>query len=257
MRAVRTCLVLLVAVLGGPLPLPNTAWAAPTPSRVATIAAAWRSSPVYVDPLFRDALPATDEARVAAAIRADQPQVFVVVLPLTDNDESQNNWRYELYQLFEANDHRKGIYLLTDGGAFFVQEEFGYYAGHGPQLDATAPLADRLIVAASAAVTGAEPDSSPIRPEEPHVPHPEATTSPVGAVLGGTLAGLAVGALAYWALIWVVGLVRIAIGLPFRWSAAAMGPPPNPVKGTAKRTPGRKAKDTSTIRSTGGRKKHG
>jgi hypothetical protein len=115
----RLALACLAAALTLLVAAPAEAGTARTPAeRAQEIATALKKDPVYIDPAYRTALPATllDDLRTKA--KALGYPVYTVVLPLTPSDEFQGEENTALTLIMDAL-RLPGLYVVVDGGSRF------------------------------------------------------------------------------------------------------------------------------------------
>jgi hypothetical protein len=115
----RLALACLAAALTLLVAAPAEAGTARTPAeRAQEIATALKKDPVYIDPAYRTALPATllDDLRTKA--KALGYPVYTVVLPLTPSDEFQGQENTALTLIMDAL-RLPGLYVVVDGGSRF------------------------------------------------------------------------------------------------------------------------------------------
>ncbi|TCC11508.1 hypothetical protein [Kribbella soli] len=115
----RFLLACLAAVLTLLVAAPAEAGTARTPAeRAQEIATALKKDPVYIDPAYKTALPATllDDLRTKA--KALGYPVYTVVLPLTPSDEFQGEENTALTLVMDAL-RLPGLYVVVDGGSRF------------------------------------------------------------------------------------------------------------------------------------------
>lgn len=113
-RFLLVCLAALMLLL-----VAAPAEAARTPAeRAQEIATALKKDPVYIDPAYKTALPATllDDLRTKA--KALGYPVYTVVLPLTPSDEFQGEESTALTLVMDAL-RLPGLYVVVDGGSRF------------------------------------------------------------------------------------------------------------------------------------------
>lgn len=115
-RFLLTCLAAALTLL---VAAPAEAGTTRTPAeRAQEIATALKKDPLYIDPAYKTALPATllDDVRTKA--KALGYPVYTVVLPLTPSDEFQGEENTALTLVMDAL-RQPGLYVVVDGGSRF------------------------------------------------------------------------------------------------------------------------------------------
>jgi hypothetical protein len=115
----RILLSCLAAVLTLLVAAPAEAGPTRTPAeRAREIATALAKDPLYVDPAYKTALPATLQEDLRKKAGALGYRVYTMVLPLTPSDEFQGQERNVLTLVMDALE-RPGLYVVVDGGSRF------------------------------------------------------------------------------------------------------------------------------------------
>lgn len=192
-RLVLILLTGLVVFLGGGL----TASAAdfPTDPRVTAAVAAWKTKPVYVDPLYAEYV-GTQDQQLAERIATAPAPVFVAVLPTgtwfqeKDDTERLAGW-------LAVTNGKPGIYVVMDGttttGAVHL---FGARAPYDTYASSKTGVADQLSQYLEGVKLSDRVDIEPARtaelpPEPEHTYERERFT--VGKAIGNGVGGMTIG----------------------------------------------------------------
>jgi hypothetical protein len=115
----RLALACLAAALTLLVATPAQAGTAQTPAeRAREIATALTKDPLYIDPAYKTALPATLLDNLRTKAKALGYPVYTVVLPLTPSDQFQGEESTALTLVMDAL-RLPGLYVVVDGGSRF------------------------------------------------------------------------------------------------------------------------------------------
>ncbi|MEV8377802.1 hypothetical protein AB0P21_33995 [Kribbella sp. NPDC056861] len=208
-------LALLLAAVALLVSLPSTASARiPTDPRVTAAVAAWKTTPVYVDPQY--AAEVGDQvAPLIERIRKSELAVFIAVIP--SGTWFQEKGDTELLAGWLANANGKpGIYLVMDGdityGAEHLVRAYGPSRTYSSARDATmtdqlSEYLDAVRVRDRYEPKAARTEPLPPREERSYEPEPFTTGGAIKNGLGGLMLGLMGGALLAGCVLGLAALV--------------------------------------------------